>query len=78
MKKDFQKNKMITFSGINIDADHVIPVTGKLSIQGEKQNILVKYSMMSVLFKGKKAFIEKGTKIDVQVLEDTYINRLLW
>lgn len=68
----------VTFSEIHNIADTVIPVTGKLSIQGEKQNILVKYSMMGVLFKGKKALIEKGTKMEVQVSENTYIDRLLW
>lgn len=65
----------VSFTEIPSSTGTMIPVSGKLSVLGEKQNILVKYSLMGALFKGKKATIENGMECDVEISEDTFIGR---
>lgn len=65
----------VAFSEVETKDGHSIPVSGMLQLRGDKPPLLVKYSLLGVLVKGKEAVMRTGTKVDLQIKEDYIIRR---
>lgn len=64
----------VVFSEVKTKNGQSVPVNGILKLQGNKPNVLVKYSLGGVFIKGKEAVAMAGTQVNLQVKEDIKIN----
>lgn len=59
----------VTFSDLSTQEGQVLPVMGKIHRGGNKQNILVKYSLGGIFIKGKPAVIQAGEEVEMQLVD---------
>lgn len=60
----------ISFSEVQMKDSYSLPVTGALCLKGDKPNVLVRYSLLGVLVRGKEAVIKAGTEVKLQTQEE--------
>lgn len=65
----------VVFSEIKTKEGYVFPVTGSLMLRGDKPNILVRYSLIGFLLRGKEVVIKAGAEVNLQIKEDVVIYR---
>lgn len=63
----------VLFSDMNTQDGQVLPVMGKIHRGGNKQNILVKYSIGGIFIKGKPAVIKAGEEMELKLAYDSKI-----